>query len=156
MIDKFKGRYFFLSNFYPCKIDHKGIKYPSVEHFYVAMKVSNIQLINGIYYNVVDFREMISKVKDPGDAKKIGHKVKLRDGWDEKKLEFMNFAVREKFKDEKLAELLLSTGDELLVESNYWHDNFYGSCTCSKCNNNGENHLGKILMKVREELILNH
>lgn len=156
MIDKFEGRYCFLSNFYPCKIEHKGIKYPSVEHFYVAMKVTNMQLINGVHYSAVDFREMIAKVIDPGDAKRIGRKVSLREGWDEKKLEFMNFAVREKFKDNKLAELLLSTGDELLVEGNYWHDNFYGSCTCSKCGNKGENHLGKILMKVREELISNH
>lgn len=156
MIDKFEGRYSFLSNFYPCKIKHKGILYPSVEHFYVAMKVTNIQLINGIHYNAIDFREMIAKVRDPGDAKRIGSKVSLREGWDEKKLEFMNWAVREKFKDEKLAELLLSTGDKVLVECNYWHDNIWGSCTCNKCDNRGENNLGKILMKVREELRLNH
>jgi predicted NAD-dependent protein-ADP-ribosyltransferase YbiA (DUF1768 family) len=33
MIDKFEGRYSFLSNFYTCSIEHQGIKYPSVEHF---------------------------------------------------------------------------------------------------------------------------
>jgi hypothetical protein len=153
MINKFEGRYRFLSNFYPCKIEHKGIIYPSVEHFYVAMKVDTIQLINGVHYNAIDFREMISKIKDPSDVKKIGHKIKLRKNWDSKRLEFMNWAVREKFKDEKLADLLLSTGDKMLIEGNWWHDNFYGSCTCNKCVNKGENNLGKILMKIREELL---
>ena len=50
MINKFEGRYRFLSNFYPCEIEHQGIKYPSVENFYVAMKVNDQQLINGKYY----------------------------------------------------------------------------------------------------------
>ena len=31
MIDRFDGRYGFLSNFYPCKIEFQGIKYNSVE-----------------------------------------------------------------------------------------------------------------------------
>ena len=147
MIDKFEGRYAFLSNFYPCTIEYQGIFYPSVEHMYVAMKVNNQQLINGMYYTPNDFREMISKIKTAGEAKRIGRKVKLRTGWEDTKLKVMNWAVREKFKDEKLSELLLSTGDEELVESNWWGDVFYGVC-----NGIGENHLGKILMKVREEI----
>ena len=32
MITRFDGRYGFLSNFYPCKIEYQGITYPSVEH----------------------------------------------------------------------------------------------------------------------------
>lgn len=42
---------------------------------------------------------------------------------------------------------LLETGDAELVESNWWHDYFWGVC-----NGRGENHLGKILMKIRAEL----
>ena len=149
MIDKFEGRWRFLSNFYPCKIDHKGITYPSVEHFYVAMKVNDEQLINGVYYTPADFREVISKVQNPADVKKIGSKLKLRSGWDDKKLDVMNWAVRQKFKDERLAELLLSTGDQELIEGNYWKDFYWGVC-----NGKGENNLGKILMSVREEILL--
>ena len=147
MIDEFRGRYYFLSNFYPCNIEYQGIKYPTVEHFYVAMKVNDQQLINGIYYTPNDFREMISNIKTPAEAKKIGGKIKLRKNWKNKKLEIMNWALREKFKDEKLAELLLSTGDEELVEGNCWKDFFWGMC-----DGKGENHLGKILMEVRGEL----
>lgn len=152
MINTFQGRWYFLSNFFPCQIEHKGIKYPSVEHYYVAMKVTEIQLINGQYYTAADFREMISKVKLPADVKKIGQRVKVRTDWDVKKLDFMNWGIREKFKDEKLSELLTSTLDLEIIENNYWHDNFWGSCTCSKCGNKGQNHLGKILMQVRQEL----
>lgn len=155
MITKFEGRWGFLSNFYPCKIEHKGITYPSVEHYYVALKVTEIQFINGVYYNASDLRELISKIPSPGEVKKMGRKFKVRKDWDEKKLGFMEWGVREKFKDEKLAEMLLSTGDLELIEGNWWHDNFYGQCGCIKCNNNGNNHLGKILMKIREELKTN-
>jgi ribA/ribD-fused uncharacterized protein len=152
MITKFQGRWHFLSNFYPCIIEHKGIKYPSVEHYYVAMKVTEIQMFDGIHYTAGDFRELIAKVKLPSDVKKIGQRVKIRKDWDEKKLQFMEWGVREKFKDPKIAELMLLTGNDDIIEGNYWHDNFWGSCICQKCGNNGENHLGKILMNIRDEI----
>jgi hypothetical protein len=47
--------------------------------------------------------------------------------------------------------MLLSTGDMELTESNWWHDNFWGVCTCNKCKD-GENNLGKILMDIRLNL----
>lgn len=147
MIDKFEGRYRFLSNFYPCVIEHQGISYPSNEHYYVAMKVTDEQFINGRYYTPGDFREMIATIESPNIVKKLGERVKLRKDWDSKKLEFMNWGVREKFKNNTLKELLLSTGDEELIEGNTWKDTFWGVC-----NGKGKNHLGKILMEVRREL----
>jgi ribA/ribD-fused uncharacterized protein len=154
MIDKFEGRFRFLSNFYPCKIEHKGITYPSVEHYYVAMKVTEMQLIDGKYYTAADFREMLPKIKEAGDVKKLGQRIKVRKDWDEKKFDFMDWGVREKFKDEYLGDLLLSTGDQDLIEGNWWHDIYWGVCSCTKCTGKGENNLGKILMSVREELKL--
>ena len=147
MIDKFEGRWRFLSNFYPCEIEYQGIIYKSVEAFYVAMKCNNEQVINGKHYTIRDFREMISLMPSPGLVKKIGQKIKVRSDWDNKKLEFMNWAIREKFKDINLAELLVQTEDIDLIESNTWNDTFWGVC-----NGKGKNHLGKILMKVRDEL----
>lgn len=147
MISGFSGRWYFLSNFYTCLIYHQGLEYKSVEAFYVAMKIDSDQLINGKYYTSGDFREMISKLDNPGLIKKIGQKVKLRKDWDSKKLEYMNWAIREKFKDETLKELLLLTGDQEIIEENYWGDTFWGVCK-----GKGKNHLGKILMKVRDEL----
>lgn len=147
MIQKFDGRYGFLSNFYPCEIVHQGIVYPSVEHYYVAMKCNGPQFMNGSQYTPIDFREMVAKIAHPGTVKKLGRKISVRKDWNDKKLEFMNWAVREKFKDEKLAEMLLDTGEEEIVEGNSWNDTFWGVCE-----GKGQNHLGKILMKVRDEL----
>ncbi len=85
-IEQFRGKYYFLSNFYESKIEFQGITYPTVEHFYVAMKSNSDQMLNGKYYTSADFREMISKIKEPGVVKKIGQKIKVRKDWSEKKL----------------------------------------------------------------------
>lgn len=152
MINKFEGRYRFLSNFYPCEIEHQGIKYPSTEHFYVAMKANDEQLINGKYYTLGDFREMISNVPTAGQVKRIGSLAKLRSDWENQKLRVMNWSVRQKFKDPALKEMLISTGKEDLVEGNNWHDVYWGICSCPKCDGKGQNNLGKILMEIREEI----
>jgi hypothetical protein len=69
-----------------------------------------------------------------------------------KKFGFMEWAVKEKFKDETLKEMLLMTENKKIIEGNYWHDNFWGQCTCEKCFGKGKNKLGKILMDIRSEL----
>jgi predicted NAD-dependent protein-ADP-ribosyltransferase YbiA (DUF1768 family) len=48
-----------------------------------------------------------------------------------------------------LGDMLLSTGDELLIEGNTWGDTYWGVDLKTGI---GENKLGKILMKVREEI----
>lgn len=151
-INVFRGRFVFLSNFFPCKIEHQGISYPSVEHYYIALKVTTLQFIDGRYYTAPDFRELISMIKDPSDVKKLGRRIKIRSDWDQKKLGFMEWGIREKFKDPKLAQMLLETGDLELIEGNKWHDIYWGVCACSKCGGDGQNHLGKTLMKIRSEL----
>lgn len=151
-INSFRGRFVFLSNFYPCKIEHKGITYPSVEHYYVALKVTGMQFIDGVYYTAPDFRELVARILDAGYVKKLGRRVKVRSDWDDKKLDFMEWGIREKFKDPNLSEMLLSTGDLELIEGNDWHDVWWGQCSCPKCRGGGQNYLGRILMKVREEL----
>jgi len=50
-----------------------------------------------------------------------------------------------------LAARLLGTGQMPLVEGNNWGDMFWGVDVKS---GKGENHLGRILMKIREELSL--
>ncbi len=153
MIKRFKGRWFFFSNFYPCEIKHKGIKYPSVEHYYVAQKFKGMQLYGGHYFTEPDFKELLAKVKEASDVKRMGRLLKNRPDWDDIKYGVMEWGVRYKFsKDERLKKMMLDTGDEEMVESNFWHDNYWGNCTCVKCVGEGENNLGKLLMKIREEL----
>ena len=55
--------------------------------------------------------------------------------------------LRAKFADEQLRALLLSTGDARLVENNK-HDSYWGIG-----DGHGANHLGRLLMKLRAELL---
>lgn len=136
-IERFFGEFRFLSNFWPVQVSYEGKEYPSVEHAYVAAKT----LDN-------DIREQISKESSPGLVKKIGRQITLRKDWEDIKLEVMHNLVNQKFSlNPELKEKLLSTGDLDLVEGNSWGDTFWGVCK-----GKGENHLGKILMKVRKEL----
>lgn len=129
MIDRFDGKYRFLSNFWP------GDR-TSLEHKFQAAKCVN-------KYE----RQAILNARTPGEAKKLGRRCKMRPDWDDVKLEVMYHLVKEKFSDPWLASKLLATGSEELVEGNTWGDTFWGVCGGS-----GTNHLGKILMRVRDEL----
>lgn len=144
MINRFDGENEEFSNFYPCIIYFKGLKFESIEHAYVAAKSND-------YF----FWKIISQLpsEKAGLAKKRGRSIKLRDDWDEIKLKTMEELLRKKFSVKKFKEKLMFTGDEYLEEGNYWHDNYWGSCYCKKCKNiEGQNMLGKLLMKIRREL----
>jgi predicted NAD-dependent protein-ADP-ribosyltransferase YbiA (DUF1768 family) len=60
----------------------------------------------------------------------------------------------EKFtQNPELGKLLVETHPATLVEGNWWHDQFWGDCTCKKhADIPGANMLGKRLMRVRERL----
>ena len=77
----------------------------------------------------------------PGDLN-FGCQVAL--GFRKGPLDVMRDLVVQKFSDPLLQSLLETTGDEELIEGNHWGDVFWGVCKGV-----GENHLGKILMKVR-------
>ena len=135
MIDSFRGKYAFLSNFYSSPITIHAIVYPTVEHAFHAMKSLDQQT-----------REIISKAPTATTAKHMGNEIKLRSDWEDIKLSIMKALVFFKFSAHiDLQARLLETGDEKLVEGNWWRDTFWGVC-----NGKGENHLGKILMEVRD------
>ena len=83
----------------------------------------------------------------PGIAKKLGALVTLRSDWDDVKLGVMEELLRKKFNASIMQTSLLATGKSHLEETNTWNDTFWGVC-----NGIGENHLGKLLMKIRQEL----
>lgn len=137
MIDSFNKEYRFLSNFYPSVVEYAGHEYKSVEHAYQAAKADN----------PAD-RRRIREAEKPGEAKKLGQKVKMLPNWEQIKLSVMEELVRQKFTRHKdLQSRLLGTGDEELAEGNLWNDKYWGTVK-----GNGHNHLGKILMKIRAEL----
>ncbi len=136
-IDSFQGKYRFLSNFWPAMVEYEGITYPSVEHAYQASKTMDM-----------GERRRISEIVEPGDAKRAGRAAKQRPDWEEVKLRVMEDCVRYKFAHHaELRDKLLATDEAELIEGNSWGDRFWGVC-----DGQGENHLGKILMKVRTEL----
>lgn len=143
VIDKFDGKYHFLSNFYPCTIEYEGIVYPSTEHAYQAAKTTN-----------PDLRQMIADIESPGKAKRRGWNLPLREDWDQVKFKVMYEINSYKFQDPDLRQKLRDTGKAELVEGNNWHDNFWGVCACKRCSGKGQNFLGRVLMEVRNDIRL--
>jgi ribA/ribD-fused uncharacterized protein len=131
---RFQGEHRFLSNFYPVKITHDDIVYPSVEHAYQASKTNSRKI-----------KLDIANCGHAAIAKKMGSNL-YKEKWHLIKLGVMLELVRLKFQDESLKYKLLMTGDEALIEGNEWGDVYWGLCKGV-----GENHLGKILMQVRSE-----
>ena len=145
MINKFDGQYDFLSNFYETKILYNGLTYENAEAAFQAQKTLDIEEQKS-FTNI-----------PPNIAKRKGRKVQLRLDWELVKDKIMEEICFAKFNQNKeLKEKLLNTNNEMLIEGNYWHDNYWGICTCEKCQkeNKGKNgnHLGMILMKIRSEL----
>lgn len=90
---------------------------------------------------------------NPAAAKSLGRKIELRPDWEEIKDSHMRRVLEAKFSDPELAQKLIDTGDKFLCEGNSHHDNYWGNCTCPKCRDiEGQNHLGLILMNIREQL----
>ncbi len=131
----FSGPYSFLSNFATCEIRDGEFVYPSVEHAYQANK----SLLPAV-------RRLFQK-GTARDAKKLGQRVELRPDWEAVKLDVMLNLLRKKFSQRNFAANLLATGNGYLEETNSWGDTFWGVF-----GNDGENHLGYLLMQVRSEL----
>jgi ribA/ribD-fused uncharacterized protein len=136
MINEFRGKYFFLSNFYEADILFLCIPYKNNEAAFQAQKVLGL-----------NERSKFCSLS-PSEAKRLGRSVKLRPDWEELKDDLMYEICKAKFaQNEDLKNKLIATGEEELIEGNVWRDTYWGVC-----NGVGLNKLGKILMKVREEL----
>jgi ribA/ribD-fused uncharacterized protein len=136
-IDHFAGEFAFLSNFYPAEVEYEGKTYPTVEHAFQAAKTVDPEQ-----------RAWIRFADYPGLAKKRGRSITLREGWDEMRVRVMSELVLAKFvAHPDLRAKLLATGERPLVEGNHWGDRFWGVC-----DGQGENWLGRILVRVRDHL----
>lgn len=131
----FKGKTRFLSNFADCKVIFDGVEYPTTENAYQAAKTLN------------KAERKIFETLSPFDAKQMGRKITVRNDWQEVNLQIMFDLNLQKFQKEPYKRWLQETGDKYIEETNTWGDAFWGVC-----NGVGENHLGKILMRVRDEL----
>lgn len=127
--------YGFMSNFYPSPFEAEGLVWPTVEHYFQAMKTT-------------DKAEWpkFAALDVPGKAKYRGRMVTLRPDWEEVKVDVMLDALRHKFKQNvELKKKLLETNNKVLHEDSPY-DFIWG------WQNNGKDLLGKCLMQVRSEL----
>lgn len=135
-IDYFREEYEFLSNFYPTKVIFDEITYCNSEAAYQAQKCLHPK------------DRMLFARLSSDEAKRLGQKVEMRSDWDEVKCGIMERIVYEKFtQNPTLAQDLLDTGNKPLKEGNYWKDLYWGVDLKS---GEGENHLGIILMQLRD------
>ncbi len=137
-ISSFRGKYGFLSNMTTAVFEWDGRTYRNSEAAFQSAKSLDPKERDS-------FSELTGVV-----AKRAGRKVQLRSDWEAVKVAIMEDVVREKFlQNPDLLKKLLDTGDAELVESNNWHDTFWG---VDQATGEGENHLGRILMKLRADI----
>lgn len=121
----------------------RRIIYPTAEHAYQASKARRD-----------DVREWILSAPKPSLVAMAGHGLYTWDivpGWSRIKFDRMYQIIKAKFTQHKdLMDLLLSTGNTRLVESGKV-DNVTNR-TWGEVNGVGKNMLGKLLMKLRDEL----
>lgn len=135
-IKEFRGQYFFLSNFYNCRVFYDNKMYQSSEAAFQAQKCEDED-------DRAQFQQMT-----PMEAKKAGKQVKLRDGWDDMRVAIMYDVCLAKFlQNPDLMRRLKQTGTARLEEGNNWGDTFWGVV-----DGQGKNMLGDILMKIRDEI----
>lgn len=138
-ITSFRGEYAFLSNFHSCEI--------RLEIFQNSYVFNNAEAAFQAYKcdrpdDIVQFTNM-----NGPQAKRVGRKVRLRHDWEYIKDSIMEYVVSAKFYQNKdLCDKLLATGNRELIECNTWNDTYWGVC-----DGKGQNKLGKILMKVRDD-----
>jgi ribA/ribD-fused uncharacterized protein len=150
--DESKGEFRYMSNDAPYPIDMEGEKFPSVEHYYQAMKAKE--------FDDKEVYEKVVKTKTGKAVKAVGKKVKnfAKELWDSKKDDIMRRAVRAKFvQHPELRKQLLETGDRKIGKADprnlYWGIGTSMESEKSKHPSKwrGQNKLGKILMELRDE-----
>lgn len=140
------GDWWFLSPYaeFPIQMEVDGQLYtfPTVEHYYQAMK----------FYATDKRFHVIQGLKDPDEARLITktpeYKINRRLDFDKNKFSIMEKGLLAKFmQNQKAADLLKATGDAVLIKS----------CpVCYKCGfgeGSTYNRMGKILMRIRKELL---
>ncbi|MCM0590580.1 MAG: NADAR family protein [Gloeotrichia echinulata DVL01] len=131
------------SNFSPHGIEIQGTYWSTVEHYYQAQKFVGTK--DAVIIPVIHAAQTSEEAAALGRC----NSRKVRSDWEVVKTQVMRETVLKKFLTHAdIREILLTTGNEILVE-NSPNDYFWG-CGMNKT---GENHLGKILMDVREEIL---
>lgn len=168
-----KAPFYEFSNFYPCKFTLLDREWTCSEQYFQAMKFyipENSEHME--YVDMIHHADSPMKIFSLGLQKKQGgygakwvinkktktinlndviqqyRHLSIRDDWDSIKLDVMMDVLKAKFsQNKKLKELLMSTGNANIIEDSP-RDSYWGIGKDKK----GQNHLGKLLVKLREIL----
>jgi ribA/ribD-fused uncharacterized protein len=149
--DESQGTYRDFSTMSDHAVEIEGTKYPSVEHYYQAMKA--------VEFKDNEILKKIMKTKTSKAVKALGNKVKdfNEETWNEKRDEVMRKGVRAKFvQHPELRETLLETGDTQIgfadARDLYWSIGTSMGLEKAKSPSKwrGQNKLGKMLMELRD------
>lgn len=137
-----KGQFCCFSNFSNFGVEWKNIRWPTSEHAYQAAKFMD---------SYPSIAQEILDAKSADEAKKIAHHNhdKIPEDWDSQKIKIMEEICSNKLRQHPyiMMELLLHTGNGVIVETSP-KDDFWGWGP----GKDGRNELGKIWMRLRDEL----
>ncbi|MCF7843736.1 NADAR family protein [Candidatus Gracilibacteria bacterium] len=138
----YEHEFYVFSNYSSFMLEWKGKLYPTSEHAYHSEKFEDEKL-----------KEELRNTRSAHDSQKFANanKDKRRSDWDDVKLGIMKEILKEKvLQHPYVMKKLIDSGQKELVEDS-WRDNYWGWGP----NKDGENHLGKLWMEVRDELVRN-
>lgn len=151
-IKGFFGDFRYLSNFEVCDVYVDGDLYGSSEAAYMAGKTTDREIKKKFFKEtgiLPKEARRLGRSKDGVFVNQLdaeGNCIPIRNDWDEVRYDRMAACVFDKFhRNKHLRELLLSTGDKHIEETNHWNDVYWGVCKGV-----GLSHLGNLLMATRE------
>ena len=136
----YEGTRYFLSNFSAFKVVWRDVEWMTSEHAYQAAKFDDEEIV-----------AHIRNATSAHEAKKIGraHPGKERQDWNEVKVATMEEILRAKLAQHPYIQRKLRESGEWHIFENSPRDSFWGRGPDWK----GENHLGKLWMKLRAEMV---
>ena len=136
----FTGDNYLFSNFSPHSVTIFGFTFPNGEAAFHALKDP-----------ALDHWLSLVASTSPAQAKKMGRQCTLRPDWDTFRETGMRLVISAKTaQNQDVWSRLMETGDELMIETNHWHDQYWGDCTCPRHEGTpGKNMLGQIWMDQR-------
>ncbi|HEX8923637.1 MAG TPA: NADAR family protein [Patescibacteria group bacterium] len=140
----YEREFYIFSNFSSFEVEWKGRIWKTSEHAYQA---------SHFFETAPELVEEIFNAKSAHDAFKIAklNSDKAPKNWEEIKVSIMEDIIRHKLEQNPyIKHKLIQTGDKLIVE-----DSPKDNCWGWGPNKDGRNDLGKIWMKLREEITKN-
>ena len=139
VINSFKDEFDFLSNRYPCRIVWEGLEYHCAESAFQASKCKEEEE-RRVYARCSTDKAVVR-----------GNSQMPYTGWEASRLDIMASILQAKFEQNPtLMKKLADTGKRVLLNGNNKHETFWGIDLYSWI---GENHLGKIIMNIRDKEI---